>query len=1321
MSHPRTLLGTLSRYLWYSFVVLVVTAAVMLSVARLLLPEARTYRESVERWASNYLGQPVHITAMDASLEGLTPTVTFKGVRLMDVADKRAIIHFRELRLGIALLASLREGQLVPSNLTVVGADLAVTREKTGEIRIRGIRMEHLANTANGTAGGSAAGAHAATGTDAKADARPDTKTDTGTKSAAVTPDEVGSNQLSRWLFQRDVLALRDSQVQWRDLRHNEKPVLFRDVNVWLRNRNGHHRLTGYVSLPEPLGKRLQLAVDMRGNVLEPDSLTGQFYVLGERLHPERIGLPLHLRDLTMHAAELDVELWGSWQGLHLTGVSGTIDARHIALSLSSATDRTAGKAARPLSLSRAGAHLHWVRDAGGWRLNMDRVRLGFGDHDWPAFQLQAERVATAGLEHGSRFTLSSTYLRLDDLAHTLLASPLLDKSLRDDIKVLAPQGEIHGVRAQWEVPAPDKQAKADSTPAPPHYQLQARFSDLSVKALRHFPGLDDVAGTLWMDNTQGELRIASRRSTLDMPRLFRQPLQLERLDAAVSWQRREGIWYVRSHDFQLASPDLQASGDLLLEVAPATSPYMELLVHFDQGDAARVSRYLPAHIMAGDTVKWLDQAFISGQVRQGGMVFNGRLADFPFRHEQGQFLVQFKAKDLVMRYKPGWPRLTGVEADASFTGLGMDIRLARGKLYDSDVVSARVGIREFARPLLSVTGTVKGGTADVVRFLADSPIAHSARETLDTMQVSGRSQTDVSLRIPLTARVARRHPLHVAGKVRFNDSRLQLFDKGLDIAHINGDLHFTEHTQEANDIRAVMFGADTLINVYSPRGKGPGQTVITARGGFSPAAVEKNPVLRHSPVQPWLRFLHGTTAWQAALTLDYDKRAVPVRLRVTSALEGLAVTLPAPAGKAAHIARPLSVDVSFAPGRPSLHVALAGTGAAALALRRSGGQWRLARAGVTFGSSEAKLPKRPVIMLSGSLHGVEPAAWAGVFRQLEQGRHGVGGLSRPELPIVLNMDSLYLLQSPPQKVAAKAVSEPPQPRRVPLVNGEIRDLRYDRMALGRLRLATAYDKHGLVLNRVSLNGAHGQIDGQARWSVVGGAQRTEFRGQLKSSNFGAYLSELDFASVMDGGKADASLDVHWPASPFAFSMAQLGGRITLHVTDGSITDVNPGAGRLFGLLSLNALPRRLLFDFGDVFKKGLSFDSIKGSFNIADGNATTNDLELKSPAANIRVQGRTGLAAHDYNQLVTVIPQVSDTLPLAGGLAWGAQAGAIILLFQKLFKPEIDKAAQYQYRITGSWEHPTISRLEAKQADKSGKEQDKSTTPTRPLPGRGH
>src|SRR3546814_8237458 len=75
--------------------------------------------------------------------------------------------------------------------------------------------------------------------------------------------------------------------------------------------------------------------------------------------------------------------------------------------------------------------------------------------------------------------------------------------------------------------------------------------------------------------------------------------------------------------------------------------------------------------------------------------------------------------------------------------------------------------------------------------------------------------------------------------------------------------------------------------------------------------------------------------------------------------------------------------------------------------------------------------------------------------------------------------------------------------------------------------------------------------------------------------------------------------------------MVNLQGRFTLAARDGQLVDVEPGAGRVLGLLSVAELPRRLLLDFRDLFSKGFAFNRIGGTIAFADGQARSDDMNI--------------------------------------------------------------------------------------------------------------
>jgi uncharacterized protein YhdP len=140
---------------------------------------------------------------------------------------------------------------------------------------------------------------------------------------------------------------------------------------------------------------------------------------------------------------------------------------------------------------------------------------------------------------------------------------------------------------------------------------------------------------------------------------------------------------------------------------------------------------------------------------------------------------------------------------------------------------------------------------------------------------------------------------------------------------------------------------------------------------------------------------------------------------------------------------------------------------------------------------------------------------------------------------------------------------------------------------------------------------------------------------------------------------------------------------------------LEPGIGKLLGILSLQALPRRIALDFRDVFSEGFSFDEIVGAMKINRGIASTDNFRIQGPAARITMSGEVDLARETQQIRVRVSPHVSDTVSLAGALVGGPIAGVAAFLAQKVLKDPLDQFISYEYRVTGTWADPNVARVE--------------------------
>jgi len=190
----------------------------------------------------------------------------------------------------------------------------------------------------------------------------------------------------------------------------------------------------------------------------------------------------------------------------------------------------------------------------------------------------------------------------------------------------------------------------------------------------------------------------------------------------------------------------------------------------------------------------------------------------------------------------------------------------------------------------------------------------------------------------------------------------------------------------------------------------------------------------------------------------------------------------------------------------------------------------------------------------------------------------------------------------------------------------------------------------------------------------------------------------MQLGSLVAGRHGRIAANLSWPGPPESSAIERLSGRLEIAAQDGRLTSVEPGAGRVLGLMSLSHLPRRLALDFGDLTGEGLSFDTLRGTFQLTDGVAFTDNLTLRGSAAEIGLVGTTSLRRQTYDQTAVVTGQLGASLGVAGALAGGPAVGAALLLFSRIFKGPLQGATRGYYRITGSWDDPQVRRIDARE-----------------------
>ncbi|WP_298833622.1 YhdP family protein [uncultured Piscinibacter sp.] len=249
-------------------------------------------------------------------------------------------------------------------------------------------------------------------------------------------------------------------------------------------------------------------------------------------------------------------------------------------------------------------------------------------------------------------------------------------------------------------------------------------------------------------------------------------------------------------------------------------------------------------------------------------------------------------------------------------------------------------------------------------------------------------------------------------------------------------------------------------------------------------------------------------------------------------------------------------------------------------------------------------------------------------------------------------------------------------------------------------------------LNRLALSMPEAQLVGSGRWAEVGGTfmtlpgaaasvrRRSVLDFSLDVADGGALLERLGTGKAVRGGKGQLSGQLSWLGSPLALDYPTLSGNVAVAIDAGQFLKADPGAARLLGVLSLQALPRRLALDFRDVFQEGFAFDNLSGDLKISHGVATTNNLRMRGVQAVVLMEGQADIARETQDLRVVVVPEINAGTASLAYAAINPAVGLGTFLAQMFLRRPLTAAGTREFHVSGSWADPKVEKVERKIGD---------------------
>lgn len=309
------------------------------------------------------------------------------------------------------------------------------------------------------------------------------------------------------------------------------------------------------------------------------------------------------------------------------------------------------------------------------------------------------------------------------------------------------------------------------------------------------------------------------------------------------------------------------------------------------------------------------------------------------------------------------------------------------------------------------------------------------------------------------------------------------------------------------------------------------------------------------------------------------------------------------------------------------------------------------------------------------------------------------------------------------------------QPVNIPALDIVVDDLELRGKKLGRVEIEAINRGAGMVareggarewrLNKLNLIVPEATLTATGNWIAVNAPQtlgaatgqtpgsggpraapverrRTVMNFKLDIADSGELLKRFGMSDVIRSGKGRLEGQIAWMGSPLSLDYPSLSGQFNVNVASGQFLKADPGIAKLLGVLSLQALPRRLTLDFRDVFSEGFSFDFVRGDVSINQGLAFTNNLQMRGVNAAVLMEGRADIARETQDLTVVVVPEINAGTASLIATVINPAIGLGSFLAQYFLRRPLTQAATQEFHIDGTWANPKINRVERKPVTQS-------------------
>lgn len=1271
--------------------ILLVFLAVLISAFRLFLPYVEHYREGFQDYINETNQTNMVIGGLDMSWQSWGPTIISKQVTLVD--NKDAYVFIDNLEMQIDFWSSITSQRLVLSNLILDGAQLRLSEGLW--------RRKNLA---------------------AQTSKEKPVEGDALDSFEQIT--SIFLNRLNQFSLLNSDITVYNQEI--------ERNLYISNLH-WM-NRGDRHQAQGKIIVDELSSNNLNLKIDIVGSSV--DELSGLLYLEANHIDITPWLDTVLVLDNDKTKADIGFSTW-----LEING--GELERLQIGLHDNLVTWQ--GKS-RQHSLALSSGQLLLVKGESSdtFKLFSTPLLMQFDQQDEQEYVIQINKK-TKGF---------SVYLSAFDLALISQVSPLFisEQKTRDLLSQLTIEGKARDI--YFNNSSNSIQALASFTNTSTKYSqgipgvknLSGQFS-FSENALH----LDLLA-------TQGELDF---KQLFVAPIAYQVLGANVELDFTTDASGQKG-WKLKVDDIDIKSPELTMSADLALNAEAGSETTMSLLASITDGDASKAGNYFPLTIMSGDLVNYLNSAIVSGKVNQAQVLINGPLSHFPFTDNSGIFVVDAELEQSIFSFDDKWPAITDFAANLNFTNNSMLITGRSGSLVGLDVSGVQAAIDDLGNEqVLTVDTIITPSSASLVeQLMVNSPLKSSVGTVLTQLQVSGDIQGEFHLNLPLQAtenviasgfvdfsdnKAMLQQPsmdfAQVNGQLSFSNDNIvtknlsvtwldmplgleikgenkeNYYDTSIEISanwqepiwqqHVSpllkkysgglvqwqGDLSLHQHHNGgfSYDFKIASSLEDTLLNLPAPYQKTQGKQeplTVTVSGQLDESTINAT----YGEQLSFFGVLKHEDAYfeSSHLVLGDEKMLLP--------MDGFHITT-----NLAH--------ADFNDWQPLISDIIDSVASAASKQNKKDTD----KTSSLFSSPERIRGTLTSLDILGqqlnnvSFNLLDKEHWWLLQLNAKETRSRIKfypdwltqgvDVTADFIYLSINGEPLEHEESMSEDELLSGVSEQNIFASIPRLNLHCDRCQVDKLDLGEVKLSLSRrNENTLSIDHFSAQREQAEFTLSGLWQQNTEGSNTSIQGNLMLKDIEYELKQFDYASIIrdSGGKLD--FDLKWQGGPHEFAIEQLNGDVNAKIDDGYLAQVADKA-RIFSVLSLESLVRKLTLDFRDIFSDGMFYSDIKGDYHLKDGVLYTDNTRMNGTAGNLYVKGNTSFVSDDIDYQMTYKPNLTSSLPV---LAWVATLNPVVFLAGVAIDQVITSqvVSEFSFELTGSIDEPNFKEVNRKSRD---------------------